>query len=331
MDNTKRELINPQPGAIKALLAGFEAISNHLGLIFFPLLLDLFLWLGPQVKLEYLLNNLIKWTFENGDPQTKEFANLMEANQVALAEIGKRFNLLSTIRTFPIGVPSLMLSKSTSTSPNIKTIVWQVPNSSSLFIIWLGLLLIGLIFGTIYFYSISQAALKNKIQWKIILTKWPWYLLQIILLTIFWLALIIGVSIPFSCILPFILSGSVSTILLIIFSGIIIWILFPLIFVPHGIFVYRYSLWKAIRASIRIVKMTLPKTIGLILAILVISQGFDLLWNRIPADSWMTIVALLGHAMIATSLIAATFIYYQNANVWIETIAQNTSLPNIKT
>ena len=46
------------------------------------------------------------------------------------------------------------------------------------------------------------------------------------------------------------------------------------------------------------------------------------LWHAAPADSWMMGVGILGHAFISTSLLAASFIYYRDLNLWIETALQ---------
>ena len=59
MDTAESQVIQPPPSLIKALMAGFDAITNHLGLILFPIALDLLLWFGPHVSVMNLLKSYL--------------------------------------------------------------------------------------------------------------------------------------------------------------------------------------------------------------------------------------------------------------------------------
>ena len=65
-----------------------------------------------------------------------------------------------------------------------------------------------------------------------------------------------------------------------------------------------------------------------LLAAILIAQGLDLLWIAAPADSWLTLVGVTGHAFIYTALIAASFIYYQKSSEWTNEIQER--IKNIK-
>jgi hypothetical protein len=64
--------------------------------------------------------------------------------------------------------------------------------------------------------------------------------------------------------------------------------------------------------------LTLPSTGLFLLVALLISQGLDTLWRAPGETSWLTMVGVAGHAFITTSLLAASFVYYQDANRWIQ-------------
>ncbi|MEI6289668.1 MAG: hypothetical protein WCP19_04480, partial [Chloroflexota bacterium] len=49
----------PPPGAIKALISGFNSIAANAGVIIFPVLFDIFLWLGPRFKADGLIQPLL--------------------------------------------------------------------------------------------------------------------------------------------------------------------------------------------------------------------------------------------------------------------------------
>jgi len=51
---------------------------------------------------------------------------------------------------------------------------------------------------------------------------------------------------------------------------------------------------------------------GLIGLSLAIYLGIGLIWDNFPIDSWLWLVAIAGHALVATGLFLASFVYYQN-------------------
>ena len=51
----KLETLPPPPGIIGSLKAGFDVVSSHVILILMPLVIDLFLWLGPRLSVSKVL------------------------------------------------------------------------------------------------------------------------------------------------------------------------------------------------------------------------------------------------------------------------------------
>ena len=64
MYTQKFEEFPPPPGVMGSLRAGFDAVSSHIGLILLPVVLDLFLWLGPRLSVERLVNPLLQIVFD---------------------------------------------------------------------------------------------------------------------------------------------------------------------------------------------------------------------------------------------------------------------------
>ena len=78
--------------------------------------------------------------------------------------------------------------------------------------------------------------------------------------------------------------------------------------------------------SVRITRMTMPRTLLFFLTVLLIEEGFTILW-QVPEDvSWLVVVGIIGHAFIATGLVAASFIYYRDANRWSQRLMQQAAL-----
>jgi hypothetical protein len=72
---------------------------------------------------------------------------------------------------------------------------WEV-TLGQLLGLWLGLTLIGLTVGSLYFGLTAQAALSNKIDWLQVFHDWSRTSLQVIWLAVFLSILLLLISIP---------------------------------------------------------------------------------------------------------------------------------------
>jgi hypothetical protein len=106
-----------------------------------------------------------------------------------------------------------------------------------------------------------------------------------------------------------------------------IWVLLPLLFSPHGLFVARNTMWTSIKKSARLTRWTLPTTALLFLTIFILSEGLRLLWNVPSVTSWWSFVGIVGHAFMTTSLLAASFVYYRDADRWLRGMLQRAQQP----
>ena len=324
MSSTDQQIISSPPSLIKSLMAGFDATSNHLGLILFSVTLDLLLWFGPRMRLVELFRPFLSGSGALPEIQDPEMTK-------ALVAALEQFNLFSVLRTLPIGVPSLMVSRAVLETPVSVPYLWELSSLGAASLLWLALSAIGLAAGTLYFIAVSQAAILNKIDWRQMFTSWPRAYLQIFYLTLFWFGLFVITVVPFSCLLTILLFtgfniNQVAMVVLLLFAGLLVWMLVPLFFSPHGIFVNQRTMWISVRDSVRLTRMTLPTTSLLLLVILVLSEGLDVLWSTPLPTSWFTLVGIAGHAFVTSSLLAASFIYYRDADRWVQQILQQAKL-----
>lgn len=315
------------PSLMKALMAGFDAISNHLGLILFAILLDLAIWFGPRLRLDSLWQSIIARPMALSGLQG---ADILERMQTVFQGL----NLLGALRTFPVGIPSLMVTRSPSSAPLGTPLDWQVPTVDIALLLWISFTLLGLAAGTLYFLVVSQAALLGKVTWRQSIQYWPRACLHVILLFCVWIALLALALVPMSCFLSILLfsgigSGTGTALILIMFAVVLLWLFMPLIFSPHGIFAYHYSVFDSIRESIRLSRWTLPTTSLFLVILVVLSEGLDALWNVPTETSWFMLVGVAGHAFITTSLLAASFIYYNDAFAWVKRLLQETKMKTL--
>jgi len=183
-----------------------------------------------------------------------------------------------------------------------------------------GLLLVGLIVGCFYYLLVAQVSLNGKIDLEQAIKDWTWSSLQVISLALALLLLFIVVSIPSICVISVIALFGIplGQFAFFIYIGIILWLAFPLIFSAHGIYVNHQSALASVKRSMVMTRMTLPTTALFILSIFVISEGLNILWRVPPENSWLTLLGVSGHAFITSALLAASFIYYRDADLWTQ-------------
>ena len=315
MEAPNPQVVSGQPSLTRAMLAGFDTVSRHIGLILFSLALDLFLWLGPRMPVRGLLEPLLAQVTEN---QSRRL----------LEELLTRFNLLSSLRSLPIGIPSLMAARQPLDDPLGVHWIWYVPSPILAILFWLFLTLIGIMLGTIYFSLVSQAAVTNTIDLKMSIKQWPGSFLQILQLVILCLVILFGISLPIACLLSvFGVTGLSLTALMLLPIFILFgWIFLPLIFVPHGIFINHTTVWEAMRDSSRLVRWTFPSSGLFLMMLFLLSEGLKILWRLPDETSWLSMVGIAGHAFITASVLSASFIYYHDADKWVQRVIQQSKL-----
>jgi len=317
------------PKLVPSLRTGFDTTTNHIVLILIPLTLDLFLWLGPHLRLQKLIESIVSQLMALDGLQDPGASEMLQASQEVWMNLAERFNLFSVLRSYPVGIPSLLASMLSIETPIGTSLIFELDSFGLGTLVWFATTLLGLVMGTYYFFIVAQAAIYDEIRWRQSLQNFPWTALQVIFLALFWLALFIAVSIPGSCLVSLIAVGSLpmGQCALFLYAGAILWIFFPLLFSPHGIFVNRESMFSSVKSSIRLTRYTLPTTGLFFLIILLISKGLDLLWQVPPHTSWLTLIGLVGHAFIVTGLLAASFVYYRDAGYWVDNLLQQTNSP----
>jgi hypothetical protein len=318
MDSTKLQIMPTPPSLMKSLMAGFDAVSKHIELIFFSIVLDLLLWFSPRIRLTMLLQSL-------GEQPAFAAGSSAPESLDRLITMADGQNLLSALRTFPVGVPSLMASRSPVVNPIGMPIELQLNSFWSALTIWFLINLLGIFAGTLFFSLVAQAAIFDKVYWRQTFSQWPWASLQVIILTLFCFILLFGTVFPFLCFFAFILTEGIVLdqlvlVVMVVFGLLWVWLLLPFFYSPHGIFCIGENMWASLRKGARLARATLPSTALLLLTIIILSEGLRQLWG-LPSDtSWWLLIGVAGHAFVTSSLLAASFIFYNESNEWVKQV-----------
>lgn len=323
MDLQRLEALPPPPGVIASLQAGFSIVSSRIALIILPVSLNVLLWLGPRLSIgswyETFFNSSLSLLRQNGFPAQELRFYTENASQI----IGyfERLNWLVWLRTLPIGIPALMLGLPedipVQTPFGSQTII-ELPS----FMVVLGTLLLltfaGWVGGGLYFRSVAEASVGEKESSLGLL----WVLLQTVLLSIIWFIGLVVIVLPILSLLGLltVINGLLAQAAFFIILFFLFWLVVPLFFMPHGIFVRRQNALLSILSSLRMSRFTLPTSSLFVLSVFLLSRGLSYLWLVPSNDSWLVLIGIAGHAFISTALLSASFVYYRNMNHWLQSV-----------
>jgi hypothetical protein len=318
MEVSRLEDLPPPPGIINSIRAGFDTIASHLSAIFLPLMLNLFIWLGPRLRLNQMFDSFLDiavpiWQ-ERGLP-----AQDIERVMGFYESIAESVNMFWLLRTLPIGIPNLFLYQGTSSTPLgnpdvIQVTAWTFP----LWFLWLTFL--GWVGGGLYFYHVSRTlALEDGNT--ISLSR---ALVQTVLVSILCNIILMMIGIPLFLML--VLAAQLNALLANLFVLFVfltsMWVIVPLFFWPHGVFVKRQNVITSMLSSIQLARFTLPTSSIFVLIVFMLAVGLNFIWRIPQGDSWMALVGILGHSFITTALLAGSFIYYRDMSAWLQIVVE---------
>ena len=338
---TKEQSAGPL-GIVGSLAAGFEMVGRHLGLVVLPVLVDLFLWLGPRVSIAPLVKQFTTFLLSQSPSDPATAGQVAQAAEM-LQQLGERSNLFALLSTFPLlNVPSLLAGH----APGIVSPLGQphvMLTTSILVLMAWGIVLVpaGLVLGFLYLNGLARQvrALRDAEEPKRALRPGPapnpaaapapvtaGGAAQTVEVSsgvgrfarIFLFAatlLVLGmVLVP----LWMLLVGTIMAVIPLL--GFLIWsvsiglgsyLILHLLFVIPGVLLGGRGLLRATWESILLIHKQFSSTVGLVLLGVLIYQGLGFVWSLPVGDSWALLVGVLGNGCIATGVTAALFVFYQ--------------------
>ncbi len=315
---TETEVLPPPPGIIASLRTGFDTITAHITAILMPLALDLLLWLGPRVKVDQLVNGMFKYLLAAG-PSLGVLPDQLQQLQSSMTDsmaTFQRLNVLALLRTFPIGIFSLMTGIQPIDSPFGAPMTFQVGSFFDL-LLWIAVLtIIGWMFGGLYFQWIAALVRKD------VSTQAGYALLQTLFFSLIWSVIFWTLGMPIFLILYvlFAINQLVGEGALLFLGFLAMWLIVPVFFAPHGMFLRKQNALISILSSFQLARFTLPNSSLFVMTVIMLGIGMNFLWSLPANNSWMSLVGILGHAFITTALLASSFVYYQDMTTWLQTV-----------
>lgn len=302
-----------------------RTVERHFYLILLPLALDLFLLFGPRLGLSKILNPIIA-SLPAIDNFEQQFGLSWEAFLARTMESVGQFNVFSSLRTLPFGVPSMMSQRLGIASPFGAVQQLELSSFSAAILAFLLLSLVGVFLGTVYFKLISRAVRQaivddSKPSNSILLS----YLNLVALNLLTWLVGLV-LLIPAVIVLGLLLrlSPSLGYVAYMLVTILVLSFVMPLVFTPIFVIAERSSFFQAAFDSVKLTRKS-----GILFSmfiVLSISAYYltNLLWNSAPDTSPFVLVGVFGHALVTTILLTASFHFVE----WLEK-AENGQKPLI--
>ena len=298
-------------GVIDTLSAGYSVVNRHPWLLLLPILLDLFLWLGPQYSIGRLVSRTLGRAMPLG-PDGEAAPLLDRAQQGELVQMAEGFNLLSALAPGTVSLPSLVAPLGVHDPLRTAPVEsWGVA-----FGIVLGAGLLGMLLGALYYAILAQEVRDGGLSPALLPAQALRCWLRVLqyLLLVGGVALLLGLPIGVLVVLVAQVSPAVAGLVLSSSTVALLWVGVYLYFVPDAIFLSQVGPLQAVRNSVAVVRLSFWRTLGFVGLITLVLLGMGQVWSLAAermAEPWGLGLGVLGNAYIASGLIAASMRFYR--------------------
>ncbi len=293
---------------------GFEAIQAHFWVILPPILLDILFWLGPHLTVPNSILNQFSVLYRANPLLEESFP------QEQFMDLFSRYNLVTSLSPSLVGIPSLVKTQLIFDQTPIGAVSrMTMSNEGSTALLLFSMLLGGMVLATIYLKLVANAVARNsELQVRNSLGA-----VIKASLRIFGFALLLSIMLGIFSTVVFLLSAILGQfagwiVLPIVFIGfsLMLWVLLFNGFVVHGVMMQDFGIFKAVKNSIMLVRANASQMTMLFLVAYVLHIGLRMIWSYPDTDMWLFAIGIVGHAFIASAVLAATFSFYQDRVRW---------------
>lgn len=319
----QEESTSALPGLLPTLAAGFDVVTRHLWLVLLPIVLDVFYWVGPQLRSTELWLSLADLFRQSGT---------MVDMADSLAQAAEYTNLFTFFSVPFIGVPGLMAGLVMPEQTPLQPLAWEVPDVGSWLLFVAAIVFSGLI-GAAIFHSLIARSVCNQNDeqcrminvtgqsgWVSVVRRLPVYCLRVLGMALLILLMMMALYVPLVLVAAFltVLNAAIGSIVMLGGLAVLVWLIFYLSFGLHGILMRERPVFWALIDSIRFVQRNLLPALTLFLLIFAARNLLAWLWLLVDTGSWFTLINIAGYDFILTSLVAATYVFYRDRIALLE-------------
>jgi len=329
MSSSETQAPTPPVGVIESLSRGFDLVAKKYWLLLIPLVLDVFLWLGPRITFQPAMNIMLDSFVDVWEPILSSHQQGMYTFFLSQTEgFQESINALQPQYLPLYGVPSIITGREAiDTNPgNFRPYIITANSPREMFGLFALSIGISLVFSTGYALQIANSVRPTRQKLTQLARRYVTILSQFVVLAVFVPLLILVFYLPFLLVTWRLLAlsevmngfmgiavGRIANLIGILGLFLILWLATFAIFTGHGILLNQRNIIEALWDSIRVVQWNMSATLFLLLIIVVIDGAMRALWFTANPDSALLIgVSIIGNAFISTGLIAATFIFFDD-------------------
>lgn len=268
-----------------------------------PVLLDLFLWMGPRLSIAPLVQSVLS-RMPAPAGLSEDVLQSYNSLQQGTAQAVESFSLFSLLASSFPALPSLLAGRSAA-SQSV-----DLSSAASAAGVAVLLLAVGSWLGAVFYTSVARGiAGRNGSLLGASLVNW----LRLMRLLLLAMVLVIGLGVPLSGVLLLIASVAPAVLGFVVsflwVAG--VWVMFYLFFVVDAVVISGAGPLRAVRNSFAVVRHNLGPSLGLIVLVWVITLGLPVVWGALLDNPITTVVAVLGNVYVSTGLAAASMIFYR--------------------
>ena len=311
-------------GVFQSLMAGFDKIAAQPLLILPPILLDLFLWLGPRLTINNIVQDFLELVAvpPGSDEAMVEQIALF---QTITNDLGQRLNLFAMVSSLPAGISSLMTSRLPVQSPLGQSSEIPIQSFVIVFLILFAVMVVGQGIGAqFHLWIASQLAQGEELadRWR------AWLRMIVLAILLYIVGIIFGLGVAFIASLFTYVSLAFGIIIAFLGFTFGFWIFVYLFFTPHGIVRYKLGIVRAMLESATLVRWNLLSVVGYLGVSFVVSWLTSQAWILPMEDSWFLLLAILGHAFVSATLLAGSYAFYQGRREWLYSVQKPQIAPS---
>lgn len=312
------DLPRPPIGVIDSLRMGFETLARQPAVFALPLVVDVGLWIGPRLSIRGFALPAVEGFLEALTAQPVEMAGAAQALgdlQAGLEYFAAHFNALSMLATAPLGVPSLMGRFAPEATPaGVSPPAWELGSAAVATLVVVALALLGILLGAVYLGLLSNLVRHGALRVGAMMRDLPARWASLAGLALVALSAVMIVFAPFMLVASMLamFSPLLSLVALTMGLSAALWVMVFMLFAAHTMFLWNRALFAAIAQSLRVVRLHMGSTLVLLLLVGVVYLGTGQIFRLLTPDSWLMLAGLALHAIVATGLFLATFIYYKD-------------------
>jgi hypothetical protein len=293
-------------GIIDTLSAGFGVVNQRPWIVLLPVLLDLFFVFGPRVSVAPLVSRLVALpAFE------RSFAAGMspDAARAEVIAVAEDLNLLALLSPGGVSIPSVVPLLGVARGPIV-----YVDSGGAVLAIGLGALLVGALLGCVYRVMLAQGARDGAISPLRLPREAILAWLRVVGFAIVLLVLMVMVVIPLAIVTT--LASLIAAGAAMLMTGVVVTIALVaqlyLFFTSDAIFMSRVGPIEAMRRSVSVVHAGAWSALSFAVLVTVTLVGMTQVWTALASQAgWGLAFAIVGNAYIASGLVAASMLFYQ--------------------